>query len=279
MSHTSPIRVAVLSDIHGNLIAFEAALAQLRNLSPDVIILGGDIVNGSPDSRACWDIAVNLGVPIIRGNHERYLTLMDNDVQPLEWDSERFAPIRWSAAQFTHTERDTMRDLPLVYRHPELPDILFCHGSPRSDNDSIFSHTPESRLAEMLGDMPERILIRAHQHVTQTRLWNGKTIVTAGSVGLPLDHFPTAQFLLMERRGERWETLHQSVEYDVAAAAQRFYSTGYLDAVGPVARLSLREVVTASYHWVPFLRAYTRWSPDHTMPLGPAIERFLNEDV
>ncbi|MDX1932923.1 MAG: metallophosphoesterase family protein [Capsulimonadales bacterium] len=278
-SVSSPIRIAVLSDVHGNRVAFDAALRRVRELSPDLLVFGGDIVNGSPDSRDCWDMALGYDAPLLRGNHERYIHQADRPDRPAEWALERFAPVRWTAERFTPAERATMGELPLLYRHPGLPEILFCHGSPRNDNDAILAHTPEPQLAEMLAGMEEPLLIRGHNHAAQTRFWQGKMIVTCGSVGLPLDHFPTAQFLLLERRGGRWETLHQSVEYDLRAAARRFEETGYLRDVGPVARLSLREVMTASFHWVPFLKTYSKWSPDHSLPLGTAIERFLNEDT
>ncbi|MBE0698820.1 MAG: metallophosphoesterase [Anaerolineaceae bacterium] len=65
------IRIAVLADIHGNLPAFESALEHVSQQKVDQIILAGDIVNGSPDSKACWTLALSLGCPILRGNHER----------------------------------------------------------------------------------------------------------------------------------------------------------------------------------------------------------------
>lgn len=278
-SYSSPVRIAVLSDVHGNLPAFEAALARVRELAPDVIVFGGDIVVGSPDSRACWDLAMSYHAPFVRGNHERYVTQRDLPNPPAELDLERFGPVRWAANQFTRAERDQMAALPLTYRHPDLPDILFCHGSPRSDNDIMVAHTPESNLATMLEGIEETIIIRGHTHVAQTRVWQGKMIVTSGSVGLPLDHFRTAQFLLLERRKGVWETLHEGVPYDVDQAVKRFYDSGYLDIAGPAARLFLREVVTASYHWVPFMKAYSKWSPDGAMPMNVAIERFLRDDA
>ncbi|HQC65046.1 MAG TPA: metallophosphoesterase, partial [Anaerolineaceae bacterium] len=67
------MRVAVLSDVHGNLAAFEAALADARAQSPDQIILAGDYINGGPDSQACLHLALNSGLVALRGNHERYV--------------------------------------------------------------------------------------------------------------------------------------------------------------------------------------------------------------
>ncbi len=128
----------------------------------------------------------------------------------------------------------------------------------------------------MFPETPERCIIRGHYYVAQVRLWEDRLIVTTGSAGLPLDGHPTAKYLLLDRRGDRWQIRHQSVPYDMDAALRRFHDTGYLAAAGPMARLFLREVATASHHLVPFLRAYAGWSKEAALPLAEAVDRFLN---
>jgi hypothetical protein len=127
----------------------------------------------------------------------------------------------------------------------------------------------------MYPDVSEKVIVRAHNHLGQVRLWDGRTIVTAGSVGLPLDSSPTAQYLVLEGAAGAWRITHHSVPYDVDAAVRRFDETGYLDAVGPVGRLFQREVATASHHIVPFLRAYARWSSEERISLADGLTRFL----
>src|SRR5277367_5169583 len=94
------MRLAILADIHGNRVAFDAALAHARSQHPDKIILAGDIVVGSPDSADCWQRAISLNVPILRGNHERYVA----EFSPSQANDEQLAPIRWAAAQFKPDE-------------------------------------------------------------------------------------------------------------------------------------------------------------------------------
>ena len=139
---------------------------------------------------------------------------------------------------------------------------------------TLSAYTPADRLHDMFGYVPEKTIVRAHNHTCQVRLWEGRQIVTAGSVGLPLDGNPTAQYLLLEHNGRGWRFEHQSVPYDVDAALRRFDETGYMAAVGPMAHLFRREVETAAHHMVPFVRAYAGWQQEG-LSLERAVERFL----
>ena len=178
--------------------------------------------------------------------------------------------------QFPDEERKKLRELPLVTRIPEISNLVVCHASTRKDNDSIYAHTPESQLQEMFSNTSERFVIRAHNHVGQERTCGDRLIITCGSVGMPLDSHPTAQYLLLEQNGKGWHIRHQSVPYDVDITLRRFSETGYIDEAGPIARLLRREIATASHYVVPFLRAFKRWSDAGSISLDVAVDRFLN---
>ena len=272
------MRIAILADIHGNLPAFEAALDHVARQHVDRTIIAGVVVVGAPDSAACWRLAQTLHCPIVRGNHERYVAHFGRPDAPAEWATERFAPVRWGVDQLEEAEIAAIEVLPPYVRLPELPDLLVVHASLRADRDSIMPYTSDQQLAEMFPNLPERWIVRAHNHLGQVRLWEDRTIMTAGAVGLPLDGSPTAQYLLLEQRAGGWRIMHQSVQYDLDAALRRFRETGYLDAAGPMARLFMREVATASHQIVPFLRAYDRWSAREPLPLDQAVERFLSQE-
>jgi hypothetical protein len=167
-----------------------------------------------------------------------------------------------------------MRALPLQLRLADAPDLLLVHASARSDKDTLAAYTPNDRLHAMFAGAGERTIVRAHNHTCQVRLWEGRQIITAGSVGLPLDGNPSAQYLLLERNGSGWGFEHHAVGYDVDAALRRFDETGYMAGAGPMAHLFRREVATAAHHMVPFLRAYAGWQ-EEGLTLGRAVERFL----
>ena len=269
------MRIAILADIHGNLAAFEAALEHAADFNVDRIVIAGDIVNGAPDSGACWRLARSLGCPILRGNHERYVFHFDTPHAPALWSGEQFAPVRWTLSQLTAADRCDMEALPFSLRLPEAPDLLFVHSSLRSDNDALAVYTPDAELEAMFPDVQERTIVRGHNHAGLVRLWGERRVLTTGSVGLPLDGSPTAQYLLVEDTRDGWKFQHQSVSYDVEATKRRFYETGYLEMGGPIARLFLREVSTASFQVVPFFRAFARWQAEAPITLSAAVERFL----
>lgn len=269
------MRIAILADIHGNLPAFEAALDHVPRQTVDQIVIAGDLVVGSPDSAACWHLAQSVRCPILRGNHERYVADYGTPDADPRWATEQFAPVQWAVSQLTDDERQAMGALPRVLRLANAPGLLIVHASARGDHDTMFAYTPEARLSAMFPQVCEQMIVRAHNHVGQVRLWDGHTIVTAGSVGLPLDSNPTAQYLLLEQNAKGWHIHHQSVPYDVDSALRRFEESGYLAATGSMGRLFQREVATASHQIVPFLRAYARWSQESAIALDHAIDRFL----
>jgi hypothetical protein len=238
-------------------------------------VLAGDLLTGAPDSRQCWQLAQTLGATLLRGNHERYVFDFDAPDAPPLWKTERFGPVQWTVAQFSAEERRALTILPLATRLPGIDDLLFVHASLRKDNDNVSAYTPVAELAAMFGGVPETLIVRAHDHLCQVRLWDGYTIVTSGSVGMPLDENPTAQYVILEQCNSTWRILHQSAPYDVDATVERFYNSGYLQAAGPMARLLLREIATASPHLVPFLRLYERWTGQEALTLAAGVERYL----
>jgi predicted phosphodiesterase len=271
------MRVAVFADIHGNLAALEAVLHEIERLKPDRCFILGDIIDGAPDSIACWHRVEELGYPMLRGNHERYVFDYGTPRASPEWSAPHFAPIRWAVNQCPPAVREQMAALPMTLRDPELPELLFVHASSRSDQDSIFIHTPDTHIDPMFPGVREPLIIRGHNHLPGTRSWGARSIVNLGAVGLPLDGHLSAQFALLEKHQDGWHARHLAVPYDVDATIRRFRESGYLEAGGPMARLFLREVATATHHFVPFLRHYGHAIREQRIDLNDAINRFLSE--
>jgi predicted phosphodiesterase len=270
------MRLAIIADIHGNLPALDAALTRIEQLQVDRILVLGDIVVGSPDSLACWQRVKALNCPVLRGNHERYVFDLGTARAKPEWSQPQFGPVQYAAAQLGEVARRELAVLPTMIRLPEAPDVLFVHGSSRNDTDLVFPYTTDEELIPMFAGSTERWLIRGHNHYAGVHLWGERRIVTVGSLGLPLDGTPTAQFTVLEREAGDWSVHQLSVPYDVAAAVRHFKESGYLAAAGPMARLFMREVETAGFHVLPFLK----WQKEQatrgaSLPLAEAVERFL----
>ena len=170
------LRLAILADIHGNLPAFEAVLNHVEQQKVDLIIIAGDIVIGSPDSKDCLALAMSLGCPILRGNHERHIADFGTpNASPL-WAKEQFAPLQWAFAQLSEPERQWVAQLPASLRIPEAPNLFVVHATERNDHDTVEPHTPEQILNDMFPIAQERYIVRSHNHYGQVRVWDIKRV-------------------------------------------------------------------------------------------------------
>lgn len=270
------MRLAALADIHGNLQAFEAALEHARGHGVDQIVLCGDVTVGCADDLGCWRLACELGCAAVRGNGEDYLADYGTDRAEARWSEPEFGPLRWAAARFPEADRQELARLPLTYSPPGHPELVFCHASPRSNRDHLTAYTPDEALAPMFEGSRARCVVRGHNHFPQVRQWEGRTIVTCGSIGLPMDFNPAAQYAVLEEREGQWHTTHHAVPYDVDGALRRFEETAYLPDAGPMGRLFVRGVATATNQVMPFFRYYRRWQKEGAISLAEAVERFLS---
>ncbi|MDQ3890952.1 MAG: metallophosphatase family protein [Actinomycetota bacterium] len=213
--------VAALYDVHGNLPALEAVLADLTAIEPELVLVGGDIVSG-PMPRETLDLLLALGerAVFIRGNADRQAA----DRSGASGDDVWAARDRWTGEQLTDEQRSFLARLPETARIAveTLGPVLFCHGSPRSDEEIVTRATPEERMREMLAGVDERVVVLGHTHVQFDRTAGGRRVVNAGSVGMPYADEP----------GAYWALLGPDVElrrsgYDVESAAERIRATGF----------------------------------------------------
>ncbi len=265
------MRIAVLADVHGNLAAFETALAAARRARPDLLVVAGDVVNGAPDSRACWVLARSEADVLLRGNHERYALDRGTPAADPAWAGPRFRPLAWTVAELEGLLPE-IRATPIAAR--PIDGVAVMHAGPTDDRLNAYPWTPDDRIETAFGGLEAELLVRAHNHVPfQRPLADGRMLVSVGAVGLALAGRPEAQWALLERRRGAWWVEHRSEAYDVAATLHRFDETGYLETAGPIGRLFRREVATGTHQLVPFLRFEARWRAQRSsIPGAPRDE-------
>lgn len=264
------MRLAVLADAHGNLPAFEAALAAARRAAPDLLVIAGDVVNGAPDSRACWQLARAEADLLLRGNHERYAIDRGTPAGDPAWFGPRFRPLAWTVAELDGL-LDDVRVAPIEARVDEAVYVM--HAAPGDDHVAVFPWTPDAELAPRLAGVDAELLVRAHNHLPFHRtLPDGRLLVSAGAVGLALAGRPEAQWVLLTRERASWRVEHRSEPYDVAATLRRFDDSGYIDAAGPIGTLFRREVATGAHQLVPFMRFEHAWRTQR----GPILDDDAN---
>lgn len=185
------MRIALISDIHGNLISFEAVLDALEHEPVDQIICLGDVATLGPQPRQVMDRLLALNLKVVLGNHDTFLLKPDlsRTYMNLDWFADT---INWCAQQLRPSDFDYLRTFrPLLDVPLENGSSLLCfHGSPKSNIDNILATTPPDELDGMLTGHKAAIMACGHTHVQMLRQHRGQTIINVGSVGMPFEQMP-----------------------------------------------------------------------------------------
>jgi len=236
-------RVAALYDIHGNLPALEAVLADVVPADVDAVVIGGDIVPG-PMPRECLARLRQVRVPVhgLQGNGEREVLAHRRGVLGSTVPEQAREALRWTAEQLSPEDERLLAGWPATLRLSirEFGDVLFCHATPRNDTDVFTRLTPEDQLRPIFADLPETLVVCGHTHMQFDRLVARTRIVNAGSVGMPFGP-PGAYWLLL---GPGLEL--RCTTYDLLHAARRVRATGYPQAQAFAAQNILRPPAEAA---------------------------------
>lgn len=210
------MRVAALYDIHGNLPALEAVLADVDESGVDTILVGGDVAGGPMPRETLEAIrARREDVAWVRGNGDRAVGgSMDDPPDPWAWAGRQLPP----------ADRAFLASLPttVVLEIDGLGETLFCHGSPRSDDEILTRISPPDRVAGILASVREETVVCGHTHTQFDRAIGGIRLVNAGSVGMAYEDEPGAYWALFGPGVELRRTA-----YDRDAAAERIRKTAF----------------------------------------------------
>ena len=217
-------RVAAFYDIHGNLPALEAALADAEATDVELFVLGGDLALG-PMPRETLDRLIALGprARYVRGNCDRLMVDAFDGRSLASLPSAVQESIAWAAGQLDEHHRDFLAGLPetLTTNIDGLGAVLFCHATPRSDDEIVTTRTSDERLGPILEHVTQAAVVCGHTHMQFHRRLGKLDLVNAGSVGMPYGG-----------TGAHWLLLGPQIElrrtaYDGAGAAARIGRTCY----------------------------------------------------
>jgi predicted phosphodiesterase len=221
------MRVAVLNDIHGNLPALEAVIAEVRQAKADRIIVGGDVVPGPmPRETMAYLLSLDIPVDFIHGNGDR---------EALEWRRGRESSVipepyresmRWVARQLRPEDERLLASWPLTRRVQiaGMGDVFFCHATPRNDTDIFTRLTSEATLLPLFEPLHVPLVVCGHIHMQFDRMIGTTRVVNAGSVGMPFGP-AGADWLLLGP-----DVRLQHTDYDLESAARRIRATSYPQA-------------------------------------------------
>ncbi len=231
------MRVAAIYDIHGNLPALEAVLQEIREARVDQVVVGGDVLPG-PMPRETLARLADLDIPVhyIYGNGEvAVLEQMAGKVPSAA--PEQYRPvIQWTGEQLDASQERFLSTWPKTL-HLEidgLGHVLFCHATPRNENECFTRLTPENRLLPVFEGVDADVVVCGHTHMQFDRMIGRTRVANAGSVGMPFGE-PGADWLLL---GSDIELRH--TPYDFANAAESIRGTRYPQAQEFAARSVLQ---------------------------------------
>lgn len=234
-------RIAIIADVHGNLPALEAVIADVASRGTDRVVVLGDHVSGPLWPREAADLLVRQGWPCISGNCDRLVSR-----EPVEslGASDRFARERLSEAQL-----GWLAGLPATLLIEEV--VLAVHGTPADDSAYLLETVDhagarlarQAEISDRLGDTTAEVVLCAHSHVPRVARVGERLIVNPGSVGLPAycedqpvayemeTGSPDARYAIIERGANGWRTMLVAVPYDREGAIRRAQQAGRDDWV------------------------------------------------
>jgi predicted phosphodiesterase len=232
------MRLAVISDIHANLPALEAVLADIAARRADAIVNLGDCVAGPLWPRETWELLGARGIATVRGNHDRYLRSRPAERLP--------AGDQFALGTLQEAQTQALFDLPLSI---DLGDgVLAVHGTPTADDTYLTEEILSGRMApaaretvvQRLGAAMDRaVVLCGHSHrQSVTQVPDGPMILNPGTVGCPVFadlttarelefRSPHARYAILTRRGGRWGAELFALDYDWDHAAAKARDNGF----------------------------------------------------
>jgi putative phosphoesterase len=183
------MRVALLSDIHGNDVALRAVLADIKRHGVDQIVCLGDVATLGPNPQTTVELLVELNCLCIMGNHDAFL-LEPELVKAYTQAAGIIAAVDWCREQLS---RESLHWLSSFRPIAELPlglsSMLLYHGSPRSNVEDVLATTPPEQLDEIFEGRHAAVMAGGHTHLQMLRQHRGSLLVNAGSVGMPFREY------------------------------------------------------------------------------------------
>jgi putative phosphoesterase len=228
------MRIAVLSDIHGNLLGLDACLADLESQGgADAIVAAGDFCVDGPKPKKVLQRLDEIGASCIRGNTDRYLY-----DEAEEFEAGEGAQIAWTRREIGERWLGWIQQLPFAMRIGEDENqLLIVHASPRHDDQHIWPDAAESDLQSIVGDEHATAIAFGHLHIPYVRYWRGKLLVNVSSAGLPKDGDARACYAIFTEREGGWEVKHRRVPFDVKRVATQLADCGIPGSADLIATL------------------------------------------
>ena len=225
------MRTALIADIHGNLVALRAVVADLNARGADRIVCLGDVAATGPQPAETIEAIAQLGCEVVMGNTDAWL-LEPTEEAIEDDDTRRIVEIDlWARDQLTS---EHLAALGGYRQRVELDGMLCFHGSPRSNTEALLPTTPDAELGQMLAGYEARVMAGAHTHMAMLRRFRESLVINPGSVGVPFEQTaggafrnpPWAEYAIVEDGAVEFHR----VPVDVGAVTETALASGMPNA-------------------------------------------------
>ncbi len=219
------MRTAVVTDVHGNLHAFEAVLRDIDRVAPDTVVFGGDVALFGAHPRECWERVRDLGWPTVQGNTDRYINDLEGKLGSLGPDEASFAShlernVGWTRDALGEALTHALGEMGTSVRLDSAAGtILVVHAVPGNDEVGLFRDDDDGAIAQKLGEPDTAVIACGHTHTAFVRHVGDALVVNCGSVGRSHDGQPgLATYAVLDDSAGRWSATVRRVPYDHQAA-------------------------------------------------------------
>lgn len=261
------MRIALISDIHGNLPALEAVLEDIVGQRVDETICLGDLANVGPHPAGCIDLIRNQNIRTLQGNHELYL--LGEHISD-DWEiCPTWAPLRWVRRQLTPDHFAYMGNLPLHFQLDEQTYLY--HASPLSQFHGFLPHFSVEDYEERMAGMDGVTVFVGHTHRALYRPWSRSRIINGGAVGMPLDGTPQAKYAVITRYKLGWQVEFRQVHYDWAKTDSDYDRLGLQEYGGTVTGVFRYQISSGVSLASPYIKGLRAFAEERGQPVYEAI--------
>jgi predicted phosphodiesterase len=221
------MRVAIVSDIHGNAHALRRCLDDLASRGgADAIVAAGDLCVDGPKPRRVLELLERAGAQALRGNTDRMVGVEAAEL----FHAEDARAVLWTRAQIGEEWTRWLGALPpTIALGDDADGLLICHANPKNDDEHVWPDAPDEQLERLFEGVPQQTIAFGHLHLAYVRVWRGRTLVNVASAGLPKDGDPHAHYALLTQRPGGWEVQSRRVRFDVGKVARQLEESGIPD--------------------------------------------------
>ncbi|PID86983.1 MAG: metallophosphoesterase [Chloroflexi bacterium] len=244
------MKIAVLSDIHGNYPALQTVAEDIEQWQPDLVVVDGDIINRGPLSADCLHFVQSKmrthNWRAVQGNHEEFVIACGETEaihEKLDFELRRFAYWTYQQLNGSHGEIELLKALPdkFSWFAKDGSEFRVVHASMKNNRDGIIKQSSDKKLLEQIAPVPS-VFVTAHTHRAFIRRFNDSLVVNVGAVGSPFDGDRRASYGRFTWSRAGWQAELRRLNYDTAQTERDYVESGFLAEAGPLTQLMLVEL-------------------------------------